>query len=286
MTETARRLRRLGIPHARARALAVLLGGAGAALAAAALGLALSPAVSGVTLAWALIGASAGAATWAVLRTRHEADAPTLGRLIESAAGGRAGSIVGGGSPTAGKGTGSSAALFLAAHTPAAAGVAFAAPRVASAMRRTTLRRISYGAGAALTGVLLFIAGSPASGRAAAFWHPVRTWREAQAPVRLVVDQRTVRRGGSATATITVPGAVRATLWTRGPGEPWQPMLLSLDPDGHVVQHVGPIESDLYLRASSGGRRSAEVKIDVALPALLADLGLTARFPSYLGRSG
>ena len=285
MTETARRLRRLGIPHARARALAVLLGGAGAALAAAALGLALSPAVSGVTLAWALIGASAGAATWAVLRTRHEADAPTLGRLIESAAGGRAGSIVGVVSPTAGKGTGSSAALFLAADTRAAAVVSFAAPRVASAMRRTTLRRISYGAGAALTGVLLFIAGSPASGRAAAFWHPVRTWREAQAPVRLVVDQRTVRRGGSVTATITVPGAVRATLWTRGPGEPWQPMLLSLDPDGHVVQHVGPIESDLYLRASSGGRRSAEVKIDVALPAFLADLGLTARFPSYLGRS-
>ena len=285
MTETARRLRRLGLPHARARALAVVLGGLGAALAAAALGLALSPTVSGVTLAWALIVASAGAATWAALRTRGEAAAPALGRLIENAAGGRAGSIVGVVSPTAGKGTGSSAALLLAADTRAAAVVSFAAPGVASAMRRTTLRRVSYGAGAALTGVLLFLAGSPASGRAAAFWHPVRTWREAHAPVRLRVDRRTVRRGGSVTATITVPGAVRATLWTRGRGEPWKPMLLSLDPDGHVVQHLGPIESDLYLRASSGGRRSAEVKIDVALPAFLADLGLTARFPSYLGRS-
>src|SRR2546425_1181491 len=58
MTETARRLRRLGAPHARARALAVLLGGLGAALAAAALGLALSPAASGVMLAWGLIGGS------------------------------------------------------------------------------------------------------------------------------------------------------------------------------------------------------------------------------------
>jgi len=285
MTETARRLRRLGAPHARARAFAVLLGGVGAALAAAALGLALSPAVSGVTLAWALIVASAAAATWAVLRTRHEAAAPALGRLIESAAGGRAGSIVGVVSPTAGKGTGSSTALLLAADTRAAAVVSLAAPGVSSAMRRTTLRRVSYGAGAALTGGLLFLAGSPASGRAAAFWHPVRTWREARAPVRLVVDQRTVRRGGSVTATVTVPGAVRATLWTRGPGEPWKPMLLALDQDGRVVQHVGPIESDLYLRASSGGRRSAEVKIDVALPAFLADLGLTARFPSYLSRA-
>jgi hypothetical protein len=285
MTETARRLRRLGAPHARARAFAVVLGGLGAALAAAALGLALSPAVSGVTLAWALIVASAGAATWAVLRARREADAPALGRLVESAAGGRAGSIVGVVSPTAGKGTGSSAALLLAADTRAAAVVSFAAPDVSTAMRRTTLRRMSYGAGAALTGVLLFLAGSPASGRAAAFWHPVRTWREAHAPVRLVVDQRKVRRGGTVTATITVPGAVRATLWTRGRGEPWKPMVLALDPDGHVVQHVGPIESDLYLRASSGGRSSAEVKIDVALPAFLADLGLTARFPSYLGRA-
>ena len=285
MTETARRLRRLGAPHARARALAVVLGGLGAALAAAALGLALSPAVSGVTLAWALIVASAGAAAWAVLRTRHEADAPALGRLIESAAGGRAGSIVGVVSPTAGTGTGSSAALLVAADTRAAAVVSFAAPDVASAMRRTTLRRISYGTGAAVTGVLLFLAGSPASGRAAAFWHPLRTWRDARAPVRLVVDQRTVRRGGSVTATITVPGAVRVTLWSRGPGEPWKPQLLALDANGSVVQHVGPIESDLYLRASSGGRSTAEIKIDVALPAFLADLGLTARFPSYLNRS-
>src|SRR2546425_125021 len=285
MTETARRLRRLGAPHARARALAVLLAGLGAALAAAALGLALSPAVSGVTLAWGLIVASAVAATWAVLRTRHEAAAPALGRLIESAAGGRAGSIVGVVSPTAGKGTGSSAALLLAADTRAAAVVSFAAPHVDGVLRRTTRRRIAAGAGAALTGVLLFVAGSPASGRAAGFWHPVRTWRDAHAPVRLAVDQRTVRRGGSVTATITVPGAVRVTLWTRGAGEPWKPLLLSLDADGRVVQHLGPIESDLYLRASSGGRRRAAFQNDVALPAVLADLGLTARFPLYLGRS-
>src|SRR5437899_2567761 len=285
MTETARRLRRLGAPHARARALAVVLGGLGAALAAAALGLALSPAVSGVTLAWGLIVASAVAATWAVLRTRHEAAAPALGRLIESAARRRAGSIVGVVSPTAGKGTGSSAALLLAADTRAAAVVSFAASGVNGVLRRTTRRRIAAGAGAAITGMVFFPAGSPASVRAAGFWHPVRTWRDAHAPVRLAVDQRTVRRGGSVTATITVPGAVRVTLWTRGAGEPWKPLLVSLDADGHVVQHLGPIESDLYLRASSGGRRSAEIKIDVALPAFLADLGLTARFPLYLGRS-
>lgn len=285
MTETARRLRRLGVPHARARALAVVLGGLGVALAAAALGLALSPAVPGVTLAWVLIGASAVGAAWALRRARHESAASTLGRLIETAAGGRAGSIVGVVSPTAGKGRGSSAALLLAADTRAAAIVSFAAPGVDDQMRRTTWRRVAAGAGAALTGVFLFIAGSPASGRAAAFWHPVRAWRDAHAPVRLAVDKRTVRRGGTVTATITVPGAVRATLWTRGPGEPWKATLVALDADGRVVQHVGPIESDLFLRAASGGRSSGEIKVAVALPAFLADLGLTARFPSYLGRS-
>ena len=284
MTETARRLRRLGAPHARARALAVILGGLGAALGAAALGVALSPAVSGVGLAWALVVASAGVAAWAVRRTSHEAAAPKLGRLIESAAGGRAGSVVGVVSPTAGKGSGS-AALLLAADSRAAAVVSLAAPSVDSAMRRTTRRRVAAGAGAALTGVILFLAGSPASGRAAAFWHPMRTWRDAHEPVRLAVDRRTVRRGGSVTATITVPGGERVTLWTRGPGEPWTARILSLDADGHVAKQIGPIEADLFLRASSGGRRSGEIKIDVALPAFLADLGLTARFPSYLGRS-
>ncbi len=287
MTETARRLRRLGAPHARARAFAVVLGGLGGALAAAALGLALAPAVTGVTLGWTLVVASAVVATWAVLRTRREASAPTLGRLVESTAGGRAGSIVGVVSPTAGEGSGSSAALLVAADTRAAAVVSSAAPGVDSLMRRTTRRRLFAGAGAALAGALLLVASAPppGSGRAAAFWHPVRAWRDARAPVRLAVDRETVRRGGTVTATLTVPGAERVTLWTRGPGEPWKAMVLALDADGHAVRQLGPIEADLFLRASSGGRRSRELKVSVALPAFLADLGLTARFPSYLARS-
>ncbi|HET8712934.1 MAG TPA: hypothetical protein VFM23_04540 [Gemmatimonadales bacterium] len=285
MTETARRLRRLGAPHARARALALMLAGVGAALAAAAVGLALAPAIPGVTLGWVLVLLSAAAATWAILRTRRESTPPALGRLVESAAGGRAGSIVGVISPTAGQGSGSSAALLSAADTRAAAIVSFAAPGVDQTMRRTTRRHVFAGAGAALAGALLFIASAPGSGSAAAFWHPVRAWRDARAPVRLSVDRETVRRGGNVVATVTVPGAERVTLWTRGPGEPWKPTLLTLDREGRATHQLGPVEADLFLRATSGGRRSGEIKVLVALPAFLADIGLTARFPSYLERA-
>src|SRR5258706_3243775 len=282
MTETARRLRRLGAPHARARAFAVVLGGLGAALAAAGLGVALSPAFSGVALAWTFVVASAAVATWAVRWTRHEAAAPKLGRLIESAAGGRAGSIVGVVSPTAGKAGTGSAALLLAADSRAAAVVSLAAPSVDRDIRRTTRRRVAAGMGAALTGVVLFLAGSPPSGRAAAFWHPMRTWRDTHAPVRLAVDRPTGRRGGHGTPTVTVPRGERVTLWTRGPGEPWRARILSLDADGHVVQQVGPIDADLFLRASSGGGRRAGRKIRVARPPLPPALSAPAPLSPFL----
>jgi hypothetical protein len=285
MTETARRLRRLGVPHARARALAVVLAGAGAALAAAALGLVLAPAVQGVVVAWVLVVVSAAAAAWAVRRSARESTDATLGRLIEKSSGGRAGSVVGVVSPSAGRGAGMSPALLQAADTRAAAVVSFTAPSVNGELRRTTRRRVVFGAAAAFIGAALFVAGAPASGRASAFWHPIRAWRDARAPVRLAVDRRTVRRGDSVTATVTVPGAVRATLWTRGPGEPWKAVLVPLDTTGQATRKIGPLESDLFLRAASGGRTSAELKVEVALPAFLADLALTARFPSYLGRA-
>ena len=102
---------------------------------------------------------------------------------------------------------------------------------------------------------------------------------------RLTVDRLRVRRGDSVTVSVTVPGAIRATLWTRGPGEPWRAARLALDGDGHAERRLGPLETDLFLRAAGGGRSSAEIKIDVALPAFLAELALTARFPAYIGRA-
>src|SRR6266542_709009 len=175
-----------------------------------ALGLALAPAVPGIALAWALILVSAAAATRAVLRTRREAAAPALGRLVESAAGGRAGSIVGVVTPTAGKGSGSSAALLVAADTRAAAVVSSAAPQVDSAMRRATRLRVASGAGAALAGAMLLAASAPNAGQAAAFWHPMRAWRDARTPIRLTVDRTTIPRGGNVFVTVIAPAATQA----------------------------------------------------------------------------
>src|SRR5439155_391616 len=130
VTGTAARLRRLGRPHARARAGAVLLGGAGLGFAIAALGLRLAPLVAGVV------------------------------------------------------------------------------------------------------GAALFLAAAPGAGRAAAFWHPLRTLADARAPVRLSVDRAAVRRGESVTVTIEVPAASHALLWARGPGEPWRATGVTLDSAG------------------------------------------------------
>ena len=283
MTATAARLRRLGRPHALARAGAVLVASAGATLAIAGGGVALAPSVAAVVGAWLLIGGVIGAATGLVLRAGRRATAPAVARLVEVATGGRPGSIIGLVAPATP--AGASADLWTLADRRAVAVVDEAAPAVGRLLARDTRTSLYAAAGVAVLGAALFVAASPGAGRAAAFWHPLRTLADTRTPVRLAVDRATVRRGDSVTATIDVPAATRATLWTRGPGEPWRPAPVTLDSLGHAQRRLGPLQADLYVRASSGGRRSADVRVAVALPAFVAGLELTARYPAYLGRA-
>ena len=283
MTDTARRLRQLGSPHAHARAGAVLLTSAGVVLALAAAGLALAPRVAPVVGAWVLIAGVAGAAVW-LARWASRLVAPSVvGRLVETAAGQetRAGSVVGLLAP--GRTAGASPELWRLADQRAVLVVSRAGPAVRRILARDTKGWVVGGAVVAGLGAALFVAASPAAGRAAAFWHPFRTLADARAPVRLDVDRTTVRRGDSVTVTLEVPAATRATLWTRRPGEAWAPAPIALDSFGRATRRVGPLESDLYLRASSGTRRSAERRVTVQIPAFLAGLQLTARYPAYLG---
>jgi hypothetical protein len=284
VTETAARLRRLGLPHARARAGAMLLSSAGVAFAIAAGGIALAPGVGvgAVLAAWAAIVGVAGAAAWAVARARGVVAPPALGRLVEQATATRSGSVLGVVAPVGTRG-GASAELFTVADRRAARVVEQAAPLVRRALARDTRRVLGVATAIALAGAAALVASSPATGRAA-FWHPLRTLRDVRAPVRVLVDRVTVRRGESVTATIEAPAATRAVLWTRGPGEPWRGAPVALDSAGRAVRRVGPLETDLYLKAASGGRASEVRHVTVALPAFVAALELTARYPAYLGR--
>ena len=282
MTDTAARLRQLGRPHALARAGAALLASAGAALAIAGGGLALAPSVAPVVVAWLLIGAVTGLAARLALRAGRRATPPAVGRLVEAATRGRPGSVVG--LVAATPPPGASAQLWTLADRNAVAVVDGAALAVGRLLARDTRTSLVVAAGVAALGAVLFLAASPGAGRAAAFWHPLRTLADARTPVRLGVDRAAVRRGDSVTVTIDVPAATLATLWTRGPGEPWQPAPVALDSLGHARRRLGPLGGDLYLRASSGGRRSAAIRVAVALPAFVAGLELTARYPSYLAR--
>jgi len=283
VTETAVRLRQLGLPHARARAAAILVSSAGVAFAIAAAGMMLAPRVSAVLAAWAAILGVAGAAGWAGARAGAAAAPPALGRLVERAAGTRSGSVQSTVAAAAGR-TGASADLFALADRRAARIVEQATPLVRRALARETRRALGVAAGVGLAGAALFVAASPATGRAA-FWHPLRTLRDARAPVRVLLDRATVRRGDSVTVTVEAPAAARAVLWTRGPGEPWRGAAVTLDSAGRAVRRVGPLESDLYVKAASGARTSAVRRVTVALPAFVAALELTARYPAYLARA-
>jgi len=174
-------------------------------------------------------------------------------------------------------------ALSLVSESALAGAVMAAAPHLRRILTRGTRRQLVVGTVAAALGAALFVAASPGSGRAA-FWHPLRAIADARAPVRLRVDRLSVRRGDTVTVTIDAPAARAAILWTRGLGESWRSMPVALDSAGRRVQRVGPLEADLYLRATSGARRSDDRKISVALPAFLAALDVTTRFPAYLQR--
>ncbi|HEX9611530.1 MAG TPA: DUF4175 family protein [Gemmatimonadales bacterium] len=281
MTRTAARLRRLGRPHTRARALAVVLGGAGLAFAIAAWGLALAPRLAGVLGAWLAILGVGVAVAWALRRARRSGTTPGLARVVERTTDARPGSIE---SLIARPPAGTSAELFDAADRDGAAAVERAGPVVHGELGRGTRGRLWLGVGAVAVGALVFLATSPDRVGAAAFWNPIRALRDARSPVRLAVDRGAVKRGESVRVTVVVPGATRAVLWTRRPGESWRPAALPLDSAGRGSREIGPLTSDLHLRAAAGRRTSRELLVTVTTPPFLADLSLTARYPAYLAR--
>jgi hypothetical protein len=137
---------------------------------------------------------------------------------------------------------------------------------------------------AALLGVTLLAAAGPGAPASGDFWHPLGLVVRATGPVTVVADRAEVRAGDRVRVDISAPGRRAAVLWVRAPGEPWSEIAVNLDSAGRGERVVGPLDTDRYLRASSGRRSSDTLHIRVTRAAFLADLQLLARYPEYLGR--
>lgn len=153
----------------------------------------------------------------------------------------------------------------------------------AARARRT--RALGRGFAAASAGALIFLLARPGAPAGAEFWRPLAVVARSQGPVELDVDRVQVRRGEQVRVRVSAAGRRAAVLWLRAPGEPWSGVPLALDSGGRAEHLLGPLDSDRYLRASSGTRSSDTVHVRVALPAFLADLQLIARYPAYLDRA-
>ncbi|MGD2135350.1 MAG: hypothetical protein PVF27_04280 [Gemmatimonadales bacterium] len=233
-----------------------------------------------VWLGW--IGAAVGV-VWAVRwgnRRRRDVAVDRLARAVERGGGQRRGAVAG---PAAWEATTGSAALASLADRRASAWLAREGTRALGAVVRRSRRRLTDGATVFVAGTLLFL-GATLVGGDGGFWRPVAVTLRARGPVSLVVDRTHVGRGEQVTAVVTAPGRRAATLLVRAPGEEWTARRLRLDSAGRVSAVLGPLESDRFLRAVAGERRSDVVHVSVALPALLVDLEVTARFPAYLGQ--
>lgn len=283
MTGTEARLRRLAAPHARARALAVLLAGGGVAAAAAALGVALSPGLVAVWGAWTAVVGAVGGAVWWLGRTRRGTTPHRVARLVERAGGARRGSIESLVTPF-GEDRRASAELVALADRAGERSVDDASDAARRLLAGDTRRQLTIGVVAAVVGAGGLAAAGHGRQGAAAFWHPIGAWRDARAPVRIAVDRERVRRGDSVGVTLHVPGSTHALLWTRAPGASWRAEAVALDTGGRARRALGPLDADLFLRATSGGRRSPDLRVVVEVPPFLSELALTARYPRYLER--
>ncbi len=285
MTRTERWLEARQAELARQDASAGLLLAVGWVLAALALGVWLarssgSPVQPVILLGgWGLVlGAAAVSAARLKRILSRRADPITVAAMVERAAGLREGSV---------------AALAISPRSGSRALASLADQRTAEWLRqhgraalaparRERQRTLAAGGLAALAGGLLFATSGPTRAGAADFWQPLAALARIRGPVQLEVDRLEVPRGGAVRVTVAAPGRRAATLWVRQPGENWRPRTLALDSSGRATQTLGPLDSDRYLRASSGGRESPVVHVRVSLPALLADLELIARYPAYL----
>lgn len=149
---------------------------------------------------------------------------------------------------------------------------------IASPFRKRAVRAgLTLLAGAAVLGTA-----RPTRGAPALLWHPGDAWEATVAPISLELSANEVERGAAVAVRVLARGRQHAILWVRSPGESWRGKGLALDSTGRATTQLGPLETDLFVRLTSGGRASDTLQVRVRIPAFLGTLAVTARYPRYL----
>ncbi|HEU4699472.1 MAG TPA: hypothetical protein VFS40_09850 [Gemmatimonadales bacterium] len=230
--------------------------------------------------AWALALVAALALAWHARRRDAALAAAGLARALEASGAWRRGALT---ALLERAAPGTSAALLDAADRAQAEDVLRRGRDALAPVASTVQRQGMAGALCLALGLGLFVSAGPRHGPAAALWAPARAWRAVVAPVTLAASATTVDRGARVTLMAEAIGRRAATLWTRAPGEGWRPQPLAFDSTGRASVTVGPLESDLFARVTSGSRASDTVVVRVRTPAFLGTLTVTAHYPAYLG---
>jgi hypothetical protein len=152
-------------------------------------------------------------------------------------------------------------------------------------VRRKARNALLNGSAVLVAGAGAFMISGPTTRGASQFWSPIATLVGPSGAVELTVDRTEVLRGDSVQVLISAPGRRNALLSVRAPGEPWSTRDLDLDPEGVARLVLGPLESDRFLTAASGRRKTDTLHVRVLFPSFLTDLQLLARFPDYIGRA-
>ncbi len=232
-----------------------------------------------VLAAWGAVGALAGASLLVAQRRAQRLSPSWLAERLE-ASGFRRGALTGHLEPAA---AGTSADLLAVADQRQAEELSARAPNLVNVLEQPFRRRALQGGLTALAGAALLGSSAPTRGRSALLWRPFEAWSATVAPLELTVSGEEIERGAQVDVRMLARGRQHAILWLRAPGEEWHGQGVVLDSAGRAVTSVGPLQTDLFLRLSSGGRSSDTVQVRVRIPAFLGSLSVTARYPRYLG---
>jgi hypothetical protein len=233
-----------------------------------------------VPAAWIAALALAGAAAFVVRRRLRALELSPLAGELEARGGWRLGALTGMLQPAA---AGASSELHAEADRARAADLVERGSVVIAPIAARARRGAQAGGITLLAGVATLVAAGPGRAPVRMLWHPAEAIGLALEPIRIEASALSVERGDSVAITVSASGHREADLWLRSPGEAWRPEAITLDTAGHGSIVVGPLTTDLFVHASTGGRHSDTLHVEVRIPAFLGAVAVTAHYPAYLG---